>query len=412
VIVSIASKQPQPLREISSEVPERLDQIVSKALAKDLDKRYQSADELLLHLKTLRRDLEIESGVKRVKPPTPISRTRKQLIIPLVVIALIIIAGFIYTRFSRQTVSSSEFKSLAVLPLDNLSGDASQEYFADGMTDALITDFAKIGALRVISRPSVMQYKGAKKPVQEISRELNVDALLTGSVIRAGDKVRITVQLFSASGENLWADSYERDLRDTLALQRDVTQDIVGKIRIKLTPQEQGKFGKVVRVDPDAYDSYLKGKFYLNVQDRAVMTRQLRPSRTQSKKTPSLLVRTPSWHRHTCGSSTSSSQRILSWPRRRILKPRKHSIKIPNLPWPTWHAAACFGLPLTISHTRTRFENTSSPLTWIRIWMRPGISLRLSIATSARSMSRLNSLAERSVRTRVIASPNSGSGRL
>jgi len=269
VIVSIASKQPQPLREISSEVPERLDQIVSKALAKDLDKRYQSADELLLHLKTLRRDLEIESGVKRVKPPTPISRTRKQLIIPLVVIALIIIAGFIYTRFSRQTVSSSEFKSLAVLPLDNLSGDASQEYFADGMTDALITDFAKIGALRVISRPSVMQYKGAKKPVQEISRELNVDALLTGSVIRAGDKVRITVQLFSASGENLWADSYERDLRDTLALQRDVTQDIVGKIRIKLTPQEQGKFGKVVRVDPDAYDSYLKGKFYLNVQDRA-----------------------------------------------------------------------------------------------------------------------------------------------
>ncbi|HEX7294688.1 MAG TPA: protein kinase, partial [Pyrinomonadaceae bacterium] len=269
VIFSIASHQPQPLKNFSSDVPERLDEIVSKALAKDLDSRYRTADDLLVNLKKLRRDLEIESGAPRTKPPTPILVTRKRLVISLaVLLALVMVAAFVYSRFSSQPASGPEFKSLAVLPLDNLSGDASQEYFADGMTDALITDFAKIGALRVISRPSVMQYKGAKKPVQEISRELNVDALLTGSVIRAGDKVRITVQLFSASGENLWADSYERDLRDTLALQRDVTQDIVGQIRIKLTPQEQGQFGKVGPVDPDAYDSYLKGKFYLNVQDR------------------------------------------------------------------------------------------------------------------------------------------------
>jgi TolB-like protein/Tfp pilus assembly protein PilF len=158
---------------------------------------------------------------------------------------------------------------LAVLPLENLSGDASQEYFADGMTDALITDFAKIGALRVISRASVMQYKGGHKTVQEVGRELNVDAILTGSVVRSGEKVRITVQLFqAANGLNLWADSYDRDFRDMLALQRDVTQDIVGKIRIKLTPQEQGRIGNVRPVNPDAYDEYLRGKFYLNRQDR------------------------------------------------------------------------------------------------------------------------------------------------
>ncbi len=245
---------------------------MSKALAKDADGRYQTADDLLLNLKDLRRDLDIASGVQRLKPPTAVNRTRNRILIAAVIVAAVVIAGFVYTRLirDRSTASSTaEVRSLAVLPLENLSGDASQEYFADGMTDALITDFAKIGALRVISRASVMQYKGARKTVQEVGRELNVDAILTGSVVKAGERVRITVQLFqAANGLNLWADSYERDLRDTLALQRDVTQDIVGKIRIKLTPQEQGQFVNVRPVDPEAYDLYLRGKFYLNRQDQ------------------------------------------------------------------------------------------------------------------------------------------------
>jgi len=272
VIVSIASQEPQSLTSLSSEVPPRLDQIVTKALAKDLNSRYQTADDLLLDLKNLRRDLDVESGVQRLKPPTPVDRTRNRILIAAAIVAAIVIAGFVYSRLSRERSTAgptTDVRSLAVLPLENLSGDASQEYFADGMTDALITDFAKIGALRVISRASVMQYKGGRKTVQEIGRELNVDAILTGSVVRAGEKVRITVQLFQAAdGLNLWADSYERDLRDTLALQRDVTRDIVGKIRIKLTPQEQGQFGNVRAVNPDAYDHYLRGKFYLNTQDR------------------------------------------------------------------------------------------------------------------------------------------------
>jgi serine/threonine protein kinase/Tfp pilus assembly protein PilF len=272
VIVAIASQKPQSLTSFSSEVPLRLDQIVTRALAKDLDSRYQTADDLLLDLKNLRRDLEIESGVQRLKPPTPVARTRNRILIAAATVAAIIIAGFLYSRLSRERSTAgpiAEVRSLAVLPLENLSGDASQEYFADGMTDALITDFAKIGALRVISRASVMQYKGGRKTVQEIGRELNVDAILTGSVVRAGEKVRISVQLFqAANGLNLWADNYDRDFRDMLALQRDVTQDIVGKIRIRLTPQEQGRIGNVRPVNPDAYDDYLRGKFYLNRQDR------------------------------------------------------------------------------------------------------------------------------------------------
>ena len=158
---------------------------------------------------------------------------------------------------------------MAVLPLENLSGDTSQDYFSVGMTDALITDLAKVGALRVISLQSVMQYKGTHKPLPEIGSELNVDAVLTGSIVRSGERVRIAVQVIhAATGRNVWANSYERDLRDVLALQREVTRDIVGEIRIKLTPQEQVRFETARPVNPEAYDHYLRGKFYLYRQNR------------------------------------------------------------------------------------------------------------------------------------------------
>ena len=160
-------------------------------------------------------------------------------------------------------------ESIAVLPLENLSGDASQDYFAEGMTESLITDLAKIRALRVIARPSVMQFKGTQRPLYEIARELNVDAVLTGSVLRSGDRVRIAVQLtHAATDRTLWADSYERDLSNVLALQGEVTRDIVAEIKIKLTPQEQVQFESVRPVNPEAYDHYLRGKFYLHQQDK------------------------------------------------------------------------------------------------------------------------------------------------
>ncbi len=167
--------------------------------------------------------------------------------------------------FRSRGPAPAGIRSLAVLPLENLSGDASQNYFADGMTDELITDLAQISALRVISRTSVMVYKGARKPLPQIARELNVDAVVEGTVLRSGDQVRITAQLIEASTDkHLWSQSYEGELRDTLALQNRVASAIADQIRINLTPREQAALKNVKVVNPQAYESYLKGRYFWN----------------------------------------------------------------------------------------------------------------------------------------------------
>ena len=158
-----------------------------------------------------------------------------------------------------------KIQSLAVLPLDNLSRDPEQEYFAEGLTEALITTLAKIGELRVVSRNSVMQYKGVHKPVNEIARQLEVDAVVEGSVLRVGRRVRITAQLIEAANDrHLWAESYERDLRDVLALQSEVVQAIARQIRVKLSPVDQARLGIVHAVDAEAYQAYLRGRYHWN----------------------------------------------------------------------------------------------------------------------------------------------------
>ena len=156
-----------------------------------------------------------------------------------------------------------KIESIAVLPLENLSSDPEQEYFADGMTEELITDLGKISALRVISRTSVMQYKGKGKPLPEIARELNVDAVLEGAVLVSGGRVRITAQLIDARADrHLWAGNFERDLRDVLSLQDEVAGAIASQIKIKLTPQEQKRLTASHPVNPQALESYLKGWFH------------------------------------------------------------------------------------------------------------------------------------------------------
>ena len=161
--------------------------------------------------------------------------------------------------------SSLVIRSLAVLPLESLSNDASQDYFADGMTDELISDLGQISALRVISRTSVMVYKRARKPLPQIARELNVDAVVEGTVLRSGDRVRITAQLIDASSDkHLWSQSYEGELRDTLALQSQVASAIADQIRINVNPQEQAALKNVRVVNPQAYESFLKGRYFWN----------------------------------------------------------------------------------------------------------------------------------------------------
>src|SRR5262249_15721766 len=148
--------------------------------------------------------------------------------------------------------AAKQIESLAVLPLDNLSGDASQDYFADGMTEVLTTDLGKIGSLRGIARPSVMKFKGAKKALREIAAELKGGELIIGSVARSGNRVRVTTNLYRAGDERqIWSESYERDLRDILALQTEIAHAVAGEIRVKLTPQEKIRLGKTRSVNPE-----------------------------------------------------------------------------------------------------------------------------------------------------------------
>jgi len=197
-----------------------------------------------------------------VTPKRRLWLTRRVTVALALVLSLLIFFAWLFRSGGRTPAG---IRSLAVLPLESLSGDASQNYFADGMTDELITDLAQISALRVISRTSVMAYKGARKPLPQIARELNVDAMVEGTVLRSGDQVRITAQLIEASTDkHLWSQSYEGELRDTLALQNRVASAIADQIRINLTPREEAALKSVKVVNPEAYESDLKGRYFWN----------------------------------------------------------------------------------------------------------------------------------------------------
>jgi TolB-like protein/DNA-binding winged helix-turn-helix (wHTH) protein len=184
--------------------------------------------------------------------------------IPALVL-LLLAASLAVWKLHSWNHPSPAIRSLAVLPFESLSSDASQDYFADGMTDELISDLGQISALRVISRTSVMSYKRARKPLPQIARELNVEAVVEGTVLRSGDQVRITAQLIEASADkHLWSQSYEGELRDTLALQNKVARAIADQIQVNLNPQEQAALKKVMIVNPEAYESYLKGRYFWN----------------------------------------------------------------------------------------------------------------------------------------------------
>ena len=191
----------------------------------------------------------------------------KRARVPALVVVVLIAAAFalnlagIRSRVFARRVPP--IHSIAVLPLQNLSGDANQEYFADGMTDALITNLAQFGSLRVISRTSAMHYKGSHKSLPEIARELNVDAVVEGSVTRSGNQIRITAQLLDAHADrHLWAKAYDRDTREIMSLQQDVADSIAHEIQAKLTPQENLRQAQNRQVDPEAYDNYLRGLYF------------------------------------------------------------------------------------------------------------------------------------------------------
>lgn len=208
--------------------------------------------------------------------PTDTRRSRRSLQISIalglgVAALLLMLLGFLPAKiWWRRSGSSAapQIRSLAVLPMQNLSSDPAQEYFSDGMTDALITDLAQISSLKVISRTSSMQYKQTKKSLPEIARELNVDGIVEGTVQRSGDRVRITAQLIQGSSDkHFWANSYERDIRDVFALERDLASEITRQVQTNLSPSRTSLSGPRA-VDSKVLEAYLQGDYHLNLQHR------------------------------------------------------------------------------------------------------------------------------------------------
>jgi TolB-like protein/Flp pilus assembly protein TadD len=189
-------------------------------------------------------------------------RTFNTLIVAVVVVALVYLGLTYDWGREPQSVAPGEIRSIVVLPLDNLMNDPSQGYFVEGMHEALITELSKIKALRVISKTSAMRYKDSGKAVPAIASELGVDAVVEGSVLRAGNVVRVTTQLIEAKTDrHIWADNFDRELNDILAIYADVTREIVNHIRINLTPDEQASLAKSSPVNPEVYELYLKGRY-------------------------------------------------------------------------------------------------------------------------------------------------------
>jgi eukaryotic-like serine/threonine-protein kinase len=301
VFNAILERAPVPPVRINSDVPPKLEESITKCLEKDRNLRYQHASEIRTDLQRLKRDTEsgriaakppLSEAVQTVAPvPTPIHGRRiKALALGLAVVVALLIVLSLTNLHERLLGHSSplHINSLAVLPLANLSGDPGQDFFADGMTDALITDLGKISALRVISRTSVVQYKGTKKTLPEIARELNVDGLVEGTVSRSGNHFRITANLLQPSPEkHLWAESYESNVGDVLALEGQVAQAIAREIQVKLTPAEQKLLGSARPVDPQAHDDYLRGLYFCDKATREALEKGIKYFELAIKEAPS-----------------------------------------------------------------------------------------------------------------------------
>jgi TolB-like protein/Tfp pilus assembly protein PilF len=244
-----------------------LQRIVRRCLEKNPEQRFQSASDLAFALAALTDAPEIinkalERGGNAGKQSIALAACVALLAAALLALSALWVARRWQTK--PAAAAALGIRSLAVLPLANLSGDREQDYFADGMTEQLTTDLGQISALRVISRTSAMHYKNSQKTLPEIAGELHVDAVVEGSVERVGNQVRITAQLIEAATDrHLWARSYERDLRSVLSLQDDVAQAIASEVRIKLTPQEHGHLTTARQVNPEAHELYLRGLYEL-----------------------------------------------------------------------------------------------------------------------------------------------------
>ena len=262
VVYSILNKKPKPLAELRSEIPVSIGQVVDKALEKNPNERYQKIDELLDDLKSISAGIipeEIKVRLRKAK-----LRRRKRTILYAGAGGLVTVMAVLALTLFTGRVEAID--SIAVLPLENLTGDTEKQFFVDVATEELIGQLGKLGAWRVISRTSVMRFKETDKTLSEIARELNVDVIVEGSVQQAGDRVRIQVRLMDALPEeqNLWGQTYERAMSDVLVMYGEMARAIADKAQIDLTADELTRLTSASQVNPDSYDAYLKGLAYLD----------------------------------------------------------------------------------------------------------------------------------------------------
>ena len=260
LLYEIVHEEPDPLSDTVDDAGPELDAILSKAMAKEPGERYHDIGELMEDLSSMKMQSSLlHAGAAAADH----HKSRFTLAGWLATACAVIVAALLYLFLWR----GGTIDSIAVLPLENLSRDEGEEYFVSGMTDELISRLARIGDLKVISRTSVMRYRDTTKPLPEIARELKVETVLNGSVLRVGDRVRIAVELIhAATDRSIWAESYERDVSDVLRLQSEVAQDVARKIRMRLTEADEERLTMVPPVTAEAHEDYMKGLYYLNMR--------------------------------------------------------------------------------------------------------------------------------------------------
>jgi serine/threonine protein kinase/Tfp pilus assembly protein PilF len=262
IMYSILNENPEPISQFRTDVPPVLAEIIEKALQKNPVERYQNIKEMLSNLKALK--TSFETGSVKVRSTTRVGRKKHTYIYGSIVLLILIVLTALYLLTSyREAVLNA--KSIAVLPFKNLSEDPGNEYFSDGITEDVIAQLAKIADLKVISRTSAMLYKNSEKSIKDIGKELNVAWILEGSVRRADNQVRIVAQLIDANKDvHLWVDTYDEELTQIFTIQSDVAQKIVSSLEMKISPVQKDRIEKKATENLEAYDLYLKGRYYWN----------------------------------------------------------------------------------------------------------------------------------------------------
>ena len=294
VMASILSeKEPQPLARYSREVPVELERIVSKALRKNSDERYQTIKDMLLDLKSLKQELEFEKKLERSVPspsksaahtgqqgevetvlesaarPTvtesgpasAIQLNKRNVVVAVAALLIITLGATAYFYFTRER--SAAINSIAILPFVNASGNADVEYLSDGMTESLITSLSQLPGLSVKARSSVFRYKGKDATPQQVGKELNVQVILNGRVVQRGNDLTLHIELVDVNTETaLWSQDYNRPMTNLVSLQSEIARDVLEKLRLRLTSTEQQRLTKRVTENTEAYQAYLKGRYY------------------------------------------------------------------------------------------------------------------------------------------------------